>query len=220
MTAFQGNTSIVSVSIPASVTSIGTQAFVDCSNLTTITSANSRYQMIGGGLVDTNSNMLICVPARYNGTFTIDSSILDIDGYAFSTCSQITTIRFELPCGMTMLPMNAFSGLTAPSRIILPEGMTSVSDSAFYSCGAARIDFPASMISVGTSLTYGAFGNNSNLTSLYFNAQSPITTFIGPSTGPWILNSGMVNVYVPVSVVTAYQGSNWFTVYNLTILQQ
>jgi len=219
-TAFQGNTSIVSVSIPVSVISIGDQPFINCSNLTTITSESSQYRMIRGGLVDTTTHTLMCVPAKYNGAFTVDSSISAIAGYALSECGQISTITFESPSGMTTLSENAFSDLTAVNRIVLPEGMTSVGDLAFYNCGASRIDFPSSMITVGTSTTNGAFGSNPNLTMLYFNATSPITTFIGPSTGPWILNSGTVNVYVPVSVVTAYQGSNWFTVYNLTILQQ
>ena len=116
---------------------------------------------------------------------------------------------------MTVLPQNAFSGLTAIAEIILPEEMTSGYPSAFIFCGTSRIDLPSTMINIGTPLTI-AFGNNTNLTAIYTNATSALTLFDGPIRA---LNPGSVTVYVPLSVLPAQSSTRAIT-YGLNVYSQ
>ena len=59
---------------------------------------------------------------------------------------------------------NAFSDCTSLTSVIIGEGVTRIGDFAFYGCGIASIEIPASV----TSISVGVFYDCGNLTSVTF----------------------------------------------------
>jgi hypothetical protein len=95
--AFYGR-NISAISIPASVTSIGAQAFMNCKWLSNISvvSSNSVFSAIDGVLYDKNLSKLIQYPeGKSENVFVIRNGITAIDDYAFANCILSTIYNFN-----------------------------------------------------------------------------------------------------------------------------
>ena len=88
---------ILSVSLPEGLTSIGSEAFRDCSSLTSITIPNS-VTSIGGSAFSGCSSIT---------SITIGNSVTSIGDWAFSGCSSLTSIT--IPNSVTSIGDYAFS---------------------------------------------------------------------------------------------------------------
>lgn len=80
--AIEACTGLTSVTIPNSVTRIGSHAFRDCSNLTTVSISNSITN-IGAYAFYNCSNLT---------SFTIPKTVTDIGRYAFAGCTGLTSV--------------------------------------------------------------------------------------------------------------------------------
>ena len=74
------------------VTSIGGEAFFDCSSLSAITvdASNPAYSSVDGVLFDKNQTALIVYPAGKVGGYTIPNSVTSIGDAAFAGCILTT----------------------------------------------------------------------------------------------------------------------------------
>ena len=110
--AFENCTGLTSITLPASVTSIGDNAFGRCSSLTAITVAkeNANYTAEDGVLFNKDKTELIRYPEGKTGT-------------SYIVPATVTTIRDS-----------AFSGCTGLTSITISASVTSVNESAFYGC--------------------------------------------------------------------------------------
>ncbi len=126
--AFMDCTNLTSVMISYGVASIGNYAFSGCTNLTSITIPNSVYSI----------------------------------GFStFSGCSSLTSVTMDN--GLTILGYGAFSGCSSLSNITIPYGITSIPNDTFVYCtGLASITIPASVTTIGIF----AFGYCSNLATI------------------------------------------------------
>lgn len=119
--AFLADTDLTSITIPSSVTEIGDWAFSECQNLTSITIPNS-VTAIGDG--------------------------------AFSYCSSLTSIT--MPSGITTIDISIFRSCTNLTSITIPSSVTLIGTNAFYDCGSlASIIIPSSVTTIGTNAFYG-----------------------------------------------------------------
>ena len=171
--AFYGCTSLASISLPEGVTSIGSYAFSYCTSLTSI---------------------------------SLPESITSIEQYAFQNCDNLTNIhlasisswcnidfyegninpQYAHPLSCNYLKKNLFLGDELIIDLVIPEGVATIPDYAFYRCDGIRsVTLPESVTSIGsfafrdcssltsislpesiTSIGTSAFQNCSNLTSI------------------------------------------------------
>lgn len=113
-----------------SVTSIGENAFSDCSEMTSITIPNS-VTTIGASAFSGSGLTSIVIP----------NSVTLIDFFTFSNCSELTSVT--IPNSVTTIESSAFdhSGLTS---VTIPNSVTSLGQGAFSGCYAlTSIDLEA-----------------------------------------------------------------------------
>jgi len=125
---------ITTITIPSSVTTIGREAFNDCSQLSTVNfEENSQLTTIGDSAFDSTAVT----------TITIPSSVETIGERAFYSCSQLSTVNFEANSQLTTIGDSAFYS-TAITTITIPSSVTTIGVSAFSNCAAlATVNFEA-----------------------------------------------------------------------------
>ena len=94
--AFEGCSSLTSITIPNSVKSIGHSVFEGCSSLTSITIPNSETSIEVDAFKGCSSLTSIIIP----------NSVKSIEGYAFDRCSSLTSIL--IPDSVTSIAYRAF----------------------------------------------------------------------------------------------------------------
>lgn len=176
---------ITSVTIPASVTEIGSNAFADCTNLTsvnyegdwsklTIQSGNPAVQDAANApLFDfeftPDNTAVIVTNYKYNGAaadVTIPSRykgkpVTVIDPVAFYNNSAVTSVT--IPDSVTAIPDYAFGFCSQLTNISIPNSVTFIGFSAFNSCTSLKsITLPSSL---STIQSY-AFYNCGNLKTI------------------------------------------------------
>ena len=150
--AFNGCTSLTSVTIPNSVTSIVGYAFNGCTSLTSVTIPDSVTSI--GEFAFHNCKSLTSV--------TIPSSVTSIDEYAFCYCGSLTSVT--IPDSVTSIGYGAFINCKSLTSVTIPNSVTSIDKYAFSECTSlTSVTIPNSVTSIGR----GAFSNCAALTGIW-----------------------------------------------------
>ena len=111
-----------SVTIPASVTSIGYRAFRFYSGLTSVTIPDSVTNIAQEAFGDCNGLTSVTIP----------DSVTSIGKWAFYGCSGLT--RVTIPNSVTSIGYGAFFGCSGLTSVTIPASVTSIGYGAFSSC--------------------------------------------------------------------------------------
>jgi len=203
--AFYGKTILKTVKLPASVVSIGDNAFSNCTNLVGLNVLPTALKSIG------NSSFLSCT--SLSGNLTIPADVSSIGNYAFNGCTGLNG-TLTLPQAITTIPIGAFQGCTGISGILnIPQSVTSIGSSAFYGCSKLT---GLNITKYTTTIANYAFQNCSGLTKISVPNTLPphiyANTFFG-------VNKGNCTLEITTGSKAAYQAdTNWklFTLFSET----
>lgn len=179
-------TNITAVTIPASVTSIETWAFSDCEDLTSLTFADgSHLETIGesafsgtalSGTLNLPASLISIGEAAFATTkitaVTIPASVTSIEKYAFSGCSQLSSLTFTDGSQLETIKDEVFKNTAIEGVLTLPASLTSIGWAAFGATKITAVNFPASVTAIGQQ----AFDGCSNLATLNFADGSQLET--------------------------------------------
>ena len=149
--AFYNCTNLTSVTIPDSVTSIDWCAFCDCTGLTSVT--------IGDGVTSIGDRAFIGCTGLTG--ITIPHSVTSIGEYAFQNCTGLTSSTI---LGNVMnFGEHAFYHCTGLTSVMIGSGVTNIGTHAFVGCtGLASVTISDGVTRIGN----GAFSNCTGLTSI------------------------------------------------------
>ena len=156
------------------VTSIGDDAFENCSGLTSITTAESVTSIGNRAFYDCSGLESVTIPEgvtsigdeAFNGctvlaSINIPEGVTSISYGAFANCSGLESIN--IPGSVTSIRDYAFAYCSGLESINILEGVTSIDTWAFMECSSlTSLTIPDSVTSIGDC----AFGLCSSLTSL------------------------------------------------------
>ena len=175
--SFAGCTDLVSVTIPARVSSIGLGVFYGCTNLQTITVSddNTMYVCENNVLMDAErTNVISAAPAAFSGRFTAPENTVSICEGAFYGCRGLTDV--VLGDKVRYIGEGAFAdtawydaqpdGAVYLGKVLLTykgtmpentdftvrEGTTAIADRAFYGhWNLKTLRLPVSLTNIGCS---------------------------------------------------------------------
>lgn len=226
--AFKGNIGLTNISIPASVTSIGSGAFRNCSGLKvfSVDNSNANFASQDGILYDKAKTYIYAVPASIECEVVIPNgvrSVVDNLSYGgdFSSCCNL--IGITIPASVNYISYSDNSGSIFRSckslrHIIVDSANTtyhSVNDNCLIKTSDKKIIAVGTNFNVipadgsVTSIGYGAFWGRSGLTSI--TIPDSVT-----SIGDYAFNlcSVLTNISIPDSVIAigqnAFNGTAWY----------
>ncbi len=124
--AFGGCTSLTAISIPESVTGIGSYAFSECTNLMEIT-IPEHVTSIG------DSAFWDCAKLE---SLAIPDCVTSIGAGAFRGCESLKSIA--VPNGVTIIAERTFDGCKSLESITIPDTVTAVEGWAFNECNSLK----------------------------------------------------------------------------------
>lgn len=189
--AFFKNQLLVSITFPASLKTISSEAFEDCLGLTHI-EIPSGVTEIGSWAFCSCSNIR---------TVSLPQTLETLAEQAFRACSKLESI--ELPDSMTELHSWVFYQCSSLSRITLPENLKIIHDGALSSCYSLQeVTVPSGVLSIG----YDAFADCRQLADVYMLPAAP--PFLGYTV--FNDNSPYLKIHVPASSYDRYlSGIGW-----------
>lgn len=186
--AFAYCTSLTSVTIPNGVTEIGSQAFYNCTSLKSIAipdsvtvirgnggifefctsleeiivgENNDNYSSSDGVLFNKYKTKLIYYPEGKGTTYTIPSSVTEIEAGAFQTSETLTSVT--IPDSVTTIGNGAFYRCTSLKSVTIPDSVVTIGEGAFFQCTSlTHVTIPNSI----TTINRQTFSECKSLTSV------------------------------------------------------
>ncbi len=188
--AFQGALNLVNITVPPSVTNIGSNVFLDASGLTSVifeesTNLSKLNVNVGqtANFFDASNVSISIITQVFSGTGELTNTTTDLSG--------ATSARIE---GYTSIGADAFKDKTSLSNITFSSTVKSIGSRAFYgTTNLANFSLPSDITSISGEAFYGM----TNLTEITLPAT---VTSIGENA---FQNTGLTTVYIRPSTIIA-----------------
>ena len=228
--AFSGCSSLTSIDFGenSQLTSIGDFAFYNCDGLTEVDLSNCTNLTSIGGWAFSNCTGLTSI--------TLPSSLTSIGDWAFQYCGGLGTLEYKgtidqwlsIDFGSTWMTDSSHTFIVNGeelTNLVVPEGVTSIGDSAFYGCsGLTSITLPSSLTSIGdrafrycsgiTSITLPSsltsIGNSAFRTCVMLTTMTILATTPPTLSSTNAISTATTKIYIPAGTLSAYQSAtNW-----------
>ena len=213
--AFYNCTGLTSVTIPNSVTSIGSEAFYGCTGLTSVTIPNSVTSIGQSAFYSCSGRTSV----------TIGNSVTSIGDLAFYGCSGLTSVT--IPNSVTSIRSFAFSLCTSLTSVDIPNSVTSIGNYAFYFCsGLTSVTIGNSVTSIGDRTFYGCVNLTSvtipksvtSIENFAFYACTGLTSVISEMKNPCYIYESCFSkdvytntpLYVPRGTLEKYKSTDYW----------
>ncbi len=146
--AFAYNSTTFDILIPASVTEIGTMAFVsEHTGEIHVSPDNTAYTSIDGVLFNKAKTDLICYPGGRNMgmPYIIPEGTVTIKEGAFARSNQHNII---IPNGVTTIEASAFREAYQLNSISIPDSVTSIGEQAFFNTNLSQLALPSGITEI------------------------------------------------------------------------
>ena len=172
--AFEGCASLTSIDIPANVTNIVEYAFYGCKNLASIKvdDKNTTYSSVDGVLYNKEKTILIQVPGKIQGKFTILFGVTNIASGAFGSCEGLTGVKIQNT--VTNISEFAFENCTGLTNVTIPSSVKNIDTKAFSGC--KNLDLVISNAKENVTIESGALDDCKSVTwdFLVDESESPL----------------------------------------------
>lgn len=190
------DSSVTSVTIPDSVTEIGSNAFAGCTNLTSVTYGGdwSNLTIQSGNPAVEDAAKDAANEQLFDFEFILNNTAVIVTNYKYNGAAADVTIpsRYQGK-PVTTIGHAAFFN-SAVTSVTIPDSVTSISDEAFINCPKLT------NISIPNSVTYIGFSAFSSCTSLKSITLPSSLSFIS---GALFLGcSQLTTIHIPVSVTS------------------
>ena len=144
---FKNCSTLTSITIPDSVTSIGSSAFFGCSSLTSITIPDGVTSIGGDAFYKCGGLTSINIP----------DSVTSIGSSAFSECRSLTSVT--IGNSVKWIKDSAFYNCSSLTSINIPDSVTSIGRSAFDNCSSLT-SVHISDLSAWCKISFGRYDAN------------------------------------------------------------
>ena len=205
--AFNNNRSLISISIPISVTTIGSSAFYGCTNLSIIElSLNHQITKFDAGTFRNCTNLL---------NITIPNSVTTLGDSLFQDCVNLLNVNISSNSNLISIIDAAFHGCSKLSSIFIPSGVSSIKFAPYNVFGNCP---NLSNVIIDPNNQYYSYSNgtffNKNENILYsFLGKTGVNSYIIPNSVTSIDNRAFYNsaflssIIIPNTVISINYGA-------------
>ena len=146
--AFRDCSSLQSIFLPASVKKLGSNPFVGCELLHLSVAEKSDFTLIDGLVIDSKGILVSCL--NHSSRINVPSSVTTIGNGAFEWCKSLQSI--SVPSSVTTIGEGAFRGCSSLQSVNIPSSVTTIGDRAFRGCSSLQSLFlPESVKKIGAN---------------------------------------------------------------------
>ena len=155
--AFANFTNLTKVTMPYGITKIGAKAFYGCKNLASI-SIPASASIGNRAFANCSKLQEVTMPGAATQALSTQSvAEVSIGAFAFENCVSLASA--DIPDTVTDIGAGAFTGCTAMESFEIPESVEIINDSTFFGCSSLEnINIPSGVTQIGD----GAFSGCSS----------------------------------------------------------